>query len=50
MKEYKIIEGAAIDCQKWLNQWRHQYDIEVLQMCRDGAGFVTILLTREEKK
>lgn len=56
MIEYKIIEGAAIECQKWLNQWKHEYEIKVLSMstyasgdATDGHHFVTILLTRERK-
>lgn len=55
--EYKIIEGSAAECQKWLNQWKHEYEITVLSMsaCESVASFakalivVTILLTRERR-
>ena len=44
---YEIITGTAIECQKQLNQWRHEYDIEVLGMSTDN-GIVTILLTKAD--
>jgi hypothetical protein len=50
MKEYKIIEGIIIDCQKLLNQWRHEFSLEILSMNSmdvQGETWVVILLTRE---
>ncbi len=32
MKEYKIITASPETCQKWLNQWKHEYEIEILHM------------------
>ena len=49
--EYKIITGTAPDCQKWLNQWKHEFDLELIQMCVDKAcnDDITILLIRRKK-
>lgn len=50
--EYKILEGAASDVQKILNQWRHQYSINVLGISTIKAEYtchVTVLLTRTPK-
>ena len=44
--EYKIISATATQCQMWLNQWKHQYELKIIAMCTDG-DLVTILLTRE---
>jgi hypothetical protein len=53
MPEYKIIHGTAKHCQMVLNQWRHDYYIEILSFESVNVGLVTgenvtILLTREE--
>ena len=50
-KEYQIIEGAAKDCQKTLNQWKHMYELEILHMCMtEGGTFITIMLIRTRKE
>ena len=47
--EYKIISGHISNCQKWLNQWRHQYKVRVLQMIKGTqVDEVIILLTRDK--
>jgi len=46
--EYKIICGSAIDCQKWLNQWKHEFELNIIQMCAD-KDVTVILLTRTKK-
>jgi hypothetical protein len=41
--EYKILEGYPSDVQKKLNQWKHEYKIEVLGFSAftiDGYGNV----------
>ena len=51
MEEYKILTGTAIDCQKILNQWRHEYSLQILQMFVESSPLtVVILLTRTEKE
>ena len=30
--EYKIIEGSSKDIQKTLNQWKHQYELEIISV------------------
>ena len=47
MKEYRILCDTAIKVQTILNQWRHQYELEILAMTTE-VGTVTILLTRKE--
>lgn len=58
MKEYKIIEGTPIECQKWLNQWRHEFDIEIISQTAgvvyggpdvNAETWVVITLTMEKK-
>ena len=48
MEEYKIIVGTAMECQKWLNQWKHEYKLKILQMSADKD--VTIILLIRERK
>lgn len=57
MKEYKIIHGNTSECQKWLNQWKHEFNLDIIQMTSDKFTdevtgriylFVTILLTKEK--
>ena len=51
MEEYKILTGTAADCQKVLNQWRHDYTLRILQMSVESSPLtVVILLTRTEKE
>lgn len=51
MKEYKIIHGTDADVQMKLNQWRHEYDIQILgfQVSPASVTYVTILLSREKR-
>jgi len=53
MEEYKIITGTASDCQKWLNQWKHEYILNIISMntvhVAGNNPLVTILLTRTKK-
>jgi len=52
MKEYKIIDGAPVDCQKLLNQWKHQYEIEIYAQSLiiwQDAPYMIITLSREAK-
>ena len=46
--EYKIVYGSMDDCQKRLNQWRHEFNLNVMAMCKEH-GMLTILLTKERK-
>lgn len=46
--EYKIINRSIEEAQKLLNQWKHKYELEIIQMISSGGG-VTILLIRKEK-
>jgi hypothetical protein len=46
MEEYKIIRGTDADCQKWLNQWKHEYKITIYSMQVVDSREVVILLTQ----
>lgn len=48
MKEYVIEQGKASDVQKKLNQWRHNYFIEILS-CSFYADEIIVILTRSVK-
>ena len=50
MEDYVFRTAPLIDWQKWLNQWRHEYKLEVLSNELDGLGNSTILLKRTLKK
>lgn len=50
MPEYKIIVGDPKELQKILNQWRHQYELDILHIqVNAGGNFGVIVLTRKEK-
>jgi hypothetical protein len=48
MVDYVLATAKQIEWQKWLNQWKHIYEIEVISMCVTGNdnGAVTILIKR----
>jgi len=47
--EYKIITGNTTKLQTMLNQWRHMYELNILQMIQYKQG-LAILLTRRRIK
>ena len=47
--EYKIITGNITKLQTMLNQWRHMYELNILQMIQYKQG-LAILLTRRRIK
>lgn len=53
MGEYILKTASAIEWQKWLNQWRHTYSINVISMDsfeKEGIVLVTMLINRAEIK
>ena len=53
MGEYKIVEGYAVEVQKKLNQWKHQYKINIIEgkfykEKDDASMFFICLIWREE--
>lgn len=36
MKEYKILRDTDSEITKKLNQWRHDFHIEIISMCMDN--------------
>jgi len=57
MKEYKIIRDTDSEITKKLNQWKHDFHIEIISSCMDNRmaedgqpwGNLVIVLTRERK-
>ena len=51
MEEYILKTANVIDWQKWLNQWRHTYELEIISMQESLRydNHVTILLKRTPK-
>ncbi len=47
--EYKIITGNITKLQTMLNQWRHMYELNIIQMIQYKQG-LAILLTRRRIK
>ena len=50
MEQYKILTGTAIDCQKILNQWRHEYSLQILQMFVESSPLTIVILLIRVKK
>ena len=48
MGEYIVKTASASDWQKWLNQWRHKYKIEIVSMCSHSDAFITMCIKRFE--
>lgn len=49
-REFQIVEKPASDAQKVINQWRHEYDIQIVSVqASSQAGFVIIALWRTRK-
>lgn len=46
MEEYIFKNAPLIDWQKWMNQWKHNYTIEVIHSQVHDDGTATILLKR----
>ena len=46
--EFQIIHGEPSEAQKKLNQWKHQYLIEVISMDQENS-LTTILVHRIKK-
>lgn len=50
MEEYKIISGNETHIQKVLNQWRHLYFLEFIEISINDAGDnIVALIKRTEK-
>ena len=52
MVEYKFVSGQEDRCEKTLNEWSLEYDIQVISMVAEQTGvnkMVTILLRRTKK-
>ena len=50
--EFKIIQGSYMEVQKWLNQWKHEFELqfhEVTFWTSIQQEGVTVLLSRKKK-
>ena len=46
--EYKFIKGSQSECQKWLNQWKHEFNVEIISV-HWGSHEVSMLIIRTRK-
>lgn len=49
MEQYIFKTTDITEWQKWLNQWRHEYTIEILKIVHDSPDQVSIYLIRTSK-
>ncbi len=49
MKEYIFRTTTTIEWQKWLNQWKHIYELDILKIVHVSTDNVTIYLIRTPK-
>ena len=49
MKEYIFKTAYLTDWQKWLNQWKHDYELKILKIVHKTDEQVTIYLIRTPK-
>lgn len=53
MEEYKILEDDCGNIQMWLNQWRHDYTINIISVSvikGDRGNKMVMVLTRTKKE
>lgn len=48
-REFQLIEKDSTNAQKAINQWRHEYDIEIISVQSTTPGYVVIALWRTKK-
>ena len=47
--EYKLITAEQMHCQKLLNQWKHDYTLEIITIIPVAKGNVFMVLKRTPK-
>lgn len=48
-REFQLIEKPTSEAQKCINQWRHEYNIEIVSVQASAPGHVVIALWRTRK-
>lgn len=48
MSEYILKKAVLVEWQKWLNQWKHKYEL-IIHSCTIDGEYAIILLERKEK-
>ncbi len=49
--EYKLLRSSHIDIQKVLNQWKHQFVIDIISMSQSPGGsepHISVLMRRKK--
>lgn len=49
LREFQLIEKPTSEAQKCINQWRHEYNIEIVSVQASSPGYVVIALWRTKK-
>ena len=48
-REFQLIEKPTSEAQKTINQWRHEYELEIVSVQSSSPGYVVIALWRTKK-
>ena len=49
LREFQLVDKLTSEAQKCINQWRHEYDIEIISVESYKPGYVIIALWRTKK-
>lgn len=50
MEEYVVLDESDKGLQMKLNQWRHDYHIEIMAACLTSNGYWKVVLKRTKKE
>lgn len=48
-REFQLIEKPTSEAQKTINQWRHEYELEIVSVQASAPGYIIIALWRTRK-
>ena len=48
-REFQLIEKPTSEAQKTINQWRHEYELEIVSVQASAPGYVVIAVWRTKK-
>ena len=48
-REFQLIDKPTSEAQKTINQWRHEYELEIVSVQASAPGHVVIAVWRTKK-
>ena len=48
-REFQLVEKTTSEAQKCINQWRHEYELEIVSVQSSAPGYVVIAVWRTKK-